>query len=161
MENDNFIKVFDVLDSGFKDWSFSAIGLIVCAIGIAIVLFPRIIKATGIPFLNLESKWQKVFRYFILGFAVLWTALAFSGTYFAHLQHQALVREGRCRIVEGPVENFVPMPFSGHPEESFDVSGVPFKYSEYAVTDAFNNTSSHGGPINKESYVRICYDPSG
>ncbi len=27
------------------------------------------------------------------------------------------------------------------------------------MTDAFNNTSSHGGPISKDSYVRICYDP--
>ena len=29
------------------------------------------------------------------------------------------------------------------------------------MTDGFNQTSSHGGPIKDNSYVRICYDPSG
>jgi hypothetical protein len=161
MGNDNFVKVFDVLDSGFKDWTFSAIGLIFCAIGIAFLFSPKIIKAIGIPYLDFKSGWERFFRYFFLGFAILWTVIAFSGTYFAHRRHQALVRENKCIVVEGPVENFVPMPFSGHAVESFSVSGVQFKYSDYAVTDGFNNTLSHGGPINKESYVRICYDPGG
>jgi hypothetical protein len=53
------------------------------------------------------------------------------------------------------------MPYAGHAEESFSVSGVPFRYSDFQITDGFNNTSSHGGPIKSDSYVRICYDPSG
>jgi hypothetical protein len=59
------------------------------------------------------------------------------------------------------VENFVPMPHGGHAEESFSVSGIPFRYSDFQMTDGFNQTSSHGGPIKNDSYVRICYDPSG
>jgi hypothetical protein len=161
MGNDNFVKVFDVLDSGFKDWTFSAIGLIFCAIGIAIFFFPKIIRAIDIPYLDFKSRWGEVFSLLFLCFAILWTVIAFSGTDFGHQRHQALVRENKCIVVEGPVENFIPMPFPGHAGESFSVSGVQFKYSDYAVTDGFNNTSSHGGPINKESYVRICYDPGG
>lgn len=81
-------------------------------------------------------------------------------TYSQHLRHQSLAEGNACRIVEGHVENFVPMPYGGHSSESFVVSGVTFRYSDFNVTDAFNNTASHGGPIRSDSYVRICYDPS-
>ena len=60
-------------------------------------------------------------------------------------------------VVEGPVENFVPMPYQGHSLESFDVAGVHFAYSDYVLTSGFNNTSSHGGPIRQGLYVRIHY----
>ena len=32
-------------------------------------------------------------------------------------------------IVEGYVENFEPMPYEGHAQESFDIEGVHFEYS--------------------------------
>jgi tetratricopeptide (TPR) repeat protein len=158
---DHFVKVFDVLDSGFRDWTFPALGLVFVAIGIVIFLFPNIMAATGIPYLNIQSTSQIVFRYGFVGFAILWTAISFFATHSEHVRHKALVQENRCRIVEGPVEHFVPMPYSGHARESFTVDGVPFGYSDFIITDGFNNTSSHGGPISSDSYVRICYDPSG
>jgi len=161
MDNDNFVKVFDVVDSGFRNWTFSALGLIFVAVGVIIFVFPNIIKATGIPNLNFKSKSQTFFRYSFLGFAILWTAVAFFATYSEHLRHKALVQQNRCRVVEGPIEHFVPMPYGGHAQESFSVAGVSFSYSDFIVTDGFNNTSSHGGPIKSDSYVRICYDPSG
>jgi hypothetical protein len=161
MAADHFVKVFDVLDSGYRDWTFPAFGLIFVAIGVVIFSFPKIVKALGIPYLDSGSRRQTVFRFFFLGFALFWTTVAFFMTYPAHLRHQALARENTCRVVEGPVENFVPMPVAGHADESFSVAGVPFRYSDFVVTDGFNNSSSHGGPISKDSYVRICYDPAG
>ena len=119
MGADHFVKVFDVLDSGYRDWTFPAFGLIFVAIGTVIFFFPKILKALGIPYLNSKSRWQTVFRFFFLGFALFWTTLAFSTTYGEHLRHQALARDNRCRVVEGPVENFVPMPVAGHAYESF------------------------------------------
>src|SRR5262249_332614 len=53
----------------------------------------------------------------------------------------------------------IPMPYAGHSDESFTVMGIRFTYSDYHISDGFNNTSSHGGPINKDLFVRICYDP--
>jgi hypothetical protein len=50
------------------------------------------------------------------------------------------------------------MPYGGHAQESFSVAGVPFRYSDFIISGGFNNTLSHGGPINGDSYVRICYD---
>jgi hypothetical protein len=158
MDTDHFVKVFDILDSGFRDWTFSAFGLIFVAIGIVILAFPRFLKAVGIPYLNLQSRFS---RYFVLGFAILWTIVSFSLTYSGYLHHRSLVRENLCRVVEGPVEHFVPMPYGGHAQETFYVSGMRFSYSDFATTGGFNNTSSHGGPINASSYVRICYDPAG
>lgn len=153
-----FVKVFDVLDSGYRDWTFPAFGLIFVAIGIALLAFPKIIKRLGIPnapYLNGRSAFQAFFPYIFVGLALLWTVIVFIATYSHHLRHKALVQENQCRIVEGPVEHFV----TGEKGESFSVAGVDFKYSDYVITDGFNNTSSHDGPINSSSYVRICYDP--
>ena len=152
---DHFVKVFDVLDSRFKDWTFSAFGLVFVAVGIVIFFFPNMIRVTGIPYLNVQSGFQTFFRYSFIGFAILWTSISFFTTYSQYLRHKALAEEGRCRVVEGPVEHFIPMPYAGHSQETFSVDGVPFRYSDFIVTDGFNNTSSHGGPINSDSYVRI------
>ena len=67
------------------------------------------------------------------------------------------IRAGHVRVVEGKVENFHPMPKSGHDAERFTVQGRSFAYSDYSVTGGFNNTSSHGGPIKNELPVRITY----
>jgi hypothetical protein len=160
MGADHFVKVFDVLDAGYRDWMFPAFGLIFVAIGTVIAVFPKIVKMTGIPFLTFQSGWRAFARYGMVVFAILWTAVVFLATYSVHLRHKSLVEENRCPVVEGPVEHFVPMPSAGHAQETFIVSGVLFGYSDFGVTDAFNNTRAYGGPINADSYVRICYDPS-
>lgn len=62
-----------------------------------------------------------------------------------------------CSIAEGPVTNFIPMPYTGHSMESFTLNGHRFSYSDYVVTSGFHNTISHGGPIHEGLYVRITY----
>jgi hypothetical protein len=49
------------------------------------------------------------------------------------------------------------MPYAGHANEHFTVCGVPFSYSDYVVTEGFNRTSSHGGPMREGLWVRITY----
>lgn len=156
-----FVKVFDVLDSGFRDWSYSAFGLVFVALGVALLFAPRLLKRLGVPFLDFGSNRTVYIGLFFVLFALFWTVISFFSNFAAYKRHRALARDGACRIVEGPVEHFVPMPANGHGEESFVVEGTAFRYSDYVVTDAFNTTSSHGGPISAESYVRICYDPDG
>ncbi len=115
----HFFKVFDVLDSGFKDWTFSAFGLIFVAIGSVIFFFPNLIRAAGIPYLNVQSRLRTFSRYGFIGFAILWTSITFFATYSQYLRHRALAQENRCRAVEGAVEHFVPMPYGGHAQNSF------------------------------------------
>jgi len=67
------------------------------------------------------------------------------------------VAAGNFHVVEGLVENFHPMPPSGHDTERFTVQGENFAYSDYIVTGGFNNTSSHGGPMKNDLPVRITY----
>lgn len=160
MPDPGFVTVFDVAQSGYRDWEFPAFGLIFVAIGLALFFFPRVVKALRIPARYFDSRWSKVFRYFYLGFALLWTVGVFAVTFTQHENQVSLAESGRCPTVTGAVENFVPMPAGGHGEESFTVSGVRFSFSDDAVTGGFNNTVSHGGPVTPGSFVRICYDPS-
>jgi hypothetical protein len=71
-----------------------------------------------------------------------------------------MVQDNACRVVEGTVDDFQPLSASGHGEESFFVAGVRFAYSDYRVSDGFNNASGLGGPIRGGQIVRICYDPA-
>jgi hypothetical protein len=158
MSSDQFVKVFDVVDAGFRDWTFSAFGLLFVVVGLGIVLFPSIMRALKIPYFEFE-KGARTVGFFFIVFASIWTVFCFRQTYSEHQRHAAMVRQNECSIVEGRVVHFSPMPYGGHVNESFSVSGVDFHYSDFNATDAFNNATSHGGPINANSYVRICYDP--
>ncbi len=115
----SYTTVFDLANSGLRDWTFPAFGLIFVAVGLGIFFFPDMIKATGIPYADFQSKRMTFFRYSFLGFALFWTASAFLSTYPSYRHDLNLVKNNACKTVAGPVENFVPMPYSGHAEESF------------------------------------------
>ncbi|MGO9485058.1 MAG: hypothetical protein ACLPX9_10815 [Rhodomicrobium sp.] len=76
---------------------------------------------------------------------------------YEYVRMKYMIVHGHYNVVEGIVENFRPMPFSGHSVESFDVNGVHFSYSDYKFSQGFNNTSSHGGPIRQGLHVKIAY----
>ncbi len=81
--------------------------------------------------------------------------VAFVGDY---LEHSWDYHRGHYEVVEGTVSNFHPMPYQGHDEESFSVSGVGFSYSDYiGDSSCFNRTASHGGPIREGLRVRVAY----
>jgi hypothetical protein len=159
MRPGSFLTVFDAGVAGFKDWYFPAFGLIFVAVGGVFIFAPRILRATGIPLVNFRSWGFTFFRFGFAGFGLLWTLMAFAGIYSAYARHQSLLHGTGCRVVEGTIDDFVPMPASGHATEHFTVGGVPFSYSDYIMTDAFNNASSLGGPVRAGQYVRVCYDP--
>ena len=71
----------------------------------------------------------------------------FAVTFPQYYQLRKKYRAQQYSVVEGIVENFKPMPYEGHENETFTVNGIRFEYSDYAVSPAFNQTSSHGGPI--------------
>lgn len=65
------------------------------------------------------------------------------------------VRFGTASVVEGDVEEFQPMPVSGHGSEHFVVDGLRFQYSASTTSAGFNQTSIDGGPIRAGEHVRI------
>ena len=137
--------IFDVSQSGYRQWPFAALGLIFVAIGTGLVLFRR----------SLPARTFKFFPFAFLGFAVVWTLFALVCTSREYSGLASAIREGRCEVTEGIVSDFHPMPFSGHEMEWFVVDGKRFEYSDYVVSAGFNKTTSHGGPIHKGVQVRV------
>ena len=67
-------------------------------------------------------------------------------------------KHGDYEIVEGYVENFDPMPYEGHADESFEINGIYFSYSDYEIQQGYHNAKSHGGVISGDGqYLRIGY----
>jgi hypothetical protein len=162
------ITVFDVAQSGYATWWVPARGLIFVCVGAIFVFGPALIL-TAMPvrgpdlldFLELLQFWprraRRLLGWCFLTFAILWTLLAFAGTFGEYRTGIDALRAGRCAVVEGRVTGFIPMPYSGHSEESFVVGGQRFSYSDYIATSGFHNTASHGGPIHDGLYVRVTY----
>lgn len=147
--------VFDAAERGYSSWPFAAAGLPFVVIGIVLVKYRDALsrRLTGRP----APKIGVVFAYFFLGFSLLWTTIVFTATGRESRAVQKALREGSAKVVEGRVEGFIPMPYGGHASERFTVCGVPFSYSDYVVTEGFNRTSSHGGPLREGLWVRITY----
>lgn len=104
-----------------------------------------------------KRSWRRLVA--VAVFALIWNGAILPPAwmiYHAHRLAQEHLRNGDCQIVEGPVENFHPMPYHGHSLESFTVSGVRFEYSDFDDSKpGFNHTESHGGPIHTGIRVRI------
>jgi len=147
----DYVTVFDLADVGYRQWPFAVFGLLFVAIGALLVRYRGQLPARG------PARFRSAFTFVFLGFSVLWTTIAFASTYGQYRLLERALREGHASVVEGSVENFVPMPYTGHAMESFTVGGVHFAYSDYVVTAGFNNTRSHGGPIQSGRYVRVWY----
>ena len=143
----NYQTLFDISQKGYQ-WWHPAFGLIFVSIGLIIWKFSDKFS---------HKKYTRYFGIVYTAFSGLWTLVVGIGTYSDYSSLQQIYREGRSRLVEGKVENFHPMPYTGHDLESFTVNGVKFNYSDYVITPAFNNTSSHSGPIREGLQVRIHY----
>lgn len=150
-----FKTVFDAANQGYTTWWFPAFGLIFVCAG-ALLVFKAPLMQRVMPH-GLQGRARKFFSWFFLIFAVLWVLGTFVSTYHGYRTAATELREGQYAVVEGPVTDFVPMPYTGHSEESFVVGGHRFSYSDYIVTSGFHNTASHGGPIHDGLYVRITY----
>ena len=50
------------------------------------------------------------------------------------------------------------MPYGGHKQESFDINGVSFSYSDFSVQPGYHNAKSHGGVITGNGqHLKIGY----
>lgn len=151
----NFKTVFDAARQGYAIWWFPAFGLIFVAVG-ALFVFAPTLTDQFLPY-GPKGKARIFFNRFYLTFALIWTSTSFGCTYLDYTLARLSLKNEKYSVVEGPVTNFVPMPYSGHANENFTVNGQHFSYSDYIVTSGFNNTTSHGGPIREGLYVRVTY----
>ena len=150
-----FETAFDISKSGISNWESLLIPLVLTTLGAILVFAPNFMQKI-LPD-GLQGKARRIFSYFYFGFGLFITTTFFwsvGGDYYNNI---SAFNSGKYKIVEGYVTDFVPMPFEGHANESFKVSGITFSYSDYTITSGFNNTCSHGGPICGGEYVRISY----
>ena len=68
-----------------------------------------------------------------------------------------IIKNGSFFVIEGPIENYHPMPKEGHEMERFDISGVHFEYSDYQGGLGYHNAASLGGVIAPNNYYRVTY----
>jgi len=149
----HYVIIFDASSSGLRNYNFPAQGIIFIIVGVGLVIADRLRKVSvGGLFPRLATRFSWAF----LIFSLIWTALA-SLSIFEDWAVSAATRAGHYNVVEGVVENFSPMPPTGHGLEHFDVNGIPFHYSTYEVTPGFNTTAVHGGPIHNGLHVKIGY----
>lgn len=140
--------VFDVLDT-WPDLSFPAFGSVFILFGALMVYGVR--KAGPA-----ESAFpMSVFPYFFFGFALLWTFLASTITVGGWWRDYDAMRSGRADLVEGVVENFVPMPPGSRGVESFTVGVREFRYRDFGTSSQFAYPSTMGGPVRAGQHVRI------
>jgi hypothetical protein len=140
------------------DWSWPVFGGVMGVFG----LFIALIVMLASPETGPRRRVYPGFALAWFSFMLLWTGAAYTNAVGEATQarrYAAALQQGRYRVVEGKVENFVPMPEAGHAEESFSVRGVKFRYSDYSPTGAFTQTAVHGGPLRSGLRVRLGYLP--
>ena len=147
--------VFDAAGQPFANWGFPAFGLLFVAIGSVMVFRPRALEVLGGGFSGLSER--RIFRWFFFLFSVIWVVVAGISVLGDGLKASKRAESGNCKVIEGVVSDFHPMPFGGHDTERLTVNGVPFSYSDYIVTAGFHQSASHGGPMREGLPVRICY----
>ena len=110
---------FDLLEVGYRQWTFPAFGLIFIVIGAVLIIFRR--ATSGEP----RGRWSRVQPYVFFGFACIWTLVSFADTYAEYWGMRRALETGRFITVEGQVSDFIPMPVTGYAMESFRVGGSP------------------------------------
>ncbi|ESQ83353.1 hypothetical protein AEAC466_13980 [Asticcacaulis sp. AC466] len=100
---------------------------------------------------------HRIFSWLFFIFAVLWTLMAGTGLGLDWLRVSNALRDNDYHVVEGQVDDFVPMPAEGHADETFRVKGVHFSYSDYTMTAGYRQSEVKGGYIHSGIPVRIGY----
>lgn len=69
-----------------------------------------------------------------------------------------LWERGEVSEVTGYVENYHPMPVTGHDMESFEIDGVSFSYSNFVLQTGYHCAASWGGVVTHDGqHLKIQY----
>ncbi|WP_419788591.1 hypothetical protein [Mucilaginibacter sp. SP1R1] len=81
----------------------------------------------------------------------------------SYIENREIYNSKDLLFVEGRVMKYCSMPYEGHADETFEVNGVGFVFSDYQQIGigGYNNAASHGGVIKSNLYVRIGYYNNG
>ena len=136
-------------------FNFDPIFLVPVIMFAATFLVPKAVKKQNenadVKFMKGFCVFARIFIAVLVTFAAVMQFNMYKKTVYAY-------RNGNYSVVEGAVENFVPMPYSGHGDESFEINGVKFHYSDYSIVQGYNRSRAHGGFIEGNGQrLRIGY----
>lgn len=144
----NYHVVFDALQNG----SQLAICLLIPLFLLVPVAVGWALKRSHDPHSVLKGK---VFLFIsIASFGVSLVGATIS--FVEYHQMKLALAEGDYQVTEGIVKEFVPMPASGHPVESFRVGGASFHYGS-GWDSIFFNSAWNRGYIHNDAQVRITH----
>ena len=148
----NYRVAYNIEQVWYPGWWIFAIGILLFSLGLGMIFFgDRKFFA-----LTVSTKQRIIMPIFTCVFGSLMIGAGILNySNFANLRDAA--RNGSVAIAEGKIEQFVPMPYTGHAQETFLVNGQYFSYSDYDLTKGFNQTQSHGGPLKEGLQVRITH----
>ena len=145
---------YDIQQIAYHGWWIFGVGLVFISAGTAALILRK--NPTYNSIFETRGIQRTLMPVFAVGFGLLWLGIGtLNYSHFANLRNAA--SNGGAEVVEGDVKEFVPMPYEGHAEETFVVSGRYFSYSDYDETKGFNQTQSHGGPMKEGLHVRITH----
>ncbi len=149
-------KVLYVIPS---EYDFASIIEIPVVLLILVLVLPIIIRIfCKIKDIEFNKSFIKIFFVFATCFVICANVIIGIGQFSLYIKTVGAYKKGEYKTVEGYVENFVPMPYEGHANETFEINGVKFSYSDYSVQPGYNNTKSHGGVISGNGqHLRIHY----
>ncbi len=126
---------------------------------ILMLVFPWIMKKScESKDIKLNTKFVKLFCLGGIAFVTFLSAVVLIAQLNMYSKTVGAYSRGEYQTVEGYVENFDPMPYEGHADESFEINGVKFSYSDYNIHPGYNNTKSHGGVIKENGqHLKIGY----
>ncbi len=162
----NYQTVFDVAQVNPWDGWIQALLLPVFFIAISLIIViagPSVHRRSSDIRISVadNTRLNRIIAGIFCGTICLIVTSVMGASFMHHCRALEYLKHEPHQKVEGVVSQFDPMPASGHKNESFNVNGVPFKYSDFDLTNpGFRNTTSHGGPIKDGLPVRIWYKPA-
>jgi hypothetical protein len=140
---------FDVVQEGYCSWIFLVPGLLFIAIGIGMLIHRWKFPAKNTTFC------ARISPYIFAGGALFWTVMVSWSTFSDYYKLKKALLTGNYEVVEGTINDFVPMPWGGHSMEHFKISDHYYEYSNFIVIAGFNKTQAYGGPLRGGLNVRI------
>jgi len=153
--------VYDFADR-FPRFGFMLMPLLFVLIGFGIYIYnKKYVDSYSTSGIN-QRKYGMVFGIIFSSFAGLVSIVSIPSMFGEYFKTKSVYDNKLYQTTVGIVENYHPMPASGHDSERFIVNGIEFEFSDFDIGDyGYNNAASLGGAIKEGLKVSIGFFNNG
>lgn len=124
-------------------------------------LLPYLLISVGFSFYGLKYLVNQAFRFKVLSILLLTISTIFLFIFIISLsediatykQYINIINSKTFESISGSVNNFKPADLYGKGEESFDINGTKFSYSQYENHIGYHTVSTKGGIIKGNDQI--------